>query len=212
MRSRISSDNLGALAVIRERRRLLGSCPGGGRRNGHRSPPGIPHHVICLLAGAASRTSVAATAWRRPDSRAKAGATPGAPARTYRPHHSRRRRSQPYMLGFAKMMIMPRGQAGQDVFHAIADGNRRVLIDLMEPGPRAVGELVLASGMSYSATSQHLAILRRAGLVSSEASGRRRIYRLRPAGLREVYDWSGRYREFWRGRLDALGDLLGEQS
>jgi len=115
------------------------------------------------------------------------------------------------MLGFAKMMFMPRRQASQDVFHAIADGNRRVLIDLMEPGPRAVGELVLASGMSYSATSQHLAILRRAGLVNSEASGRRRIYRLRPAGLREVYDWSGRYREFWRGRLDALGDLLGEQ-
>jgi len=93
----------------------------------------------------------------------------------------------------------------------LADGNRRVLIDLMEPGPRAVGELVLASGMSYSATSQHLAILRRAGLVSSEAHGRRRIYRLRPAALREVYDWSGRYREFWRARLDALGELLGEQ-
>ena len=117
-----------------------------------------------------------------------------------------------YMLGFAKMMSMPRGQAGQDVFHAIADGNRRVLIDLMERGPRAVGELVVASGLSYSATSQHLAILRRAGLVSSEASGRRRIYRLRPAALREVYDWSGRYREFWRGRLDALGDLLGRHA
>jgi DNA-binding transcriptional ArsR family regulator len=110
------------------------------------------------------------------------------------------------------MIDMPRAQASQDVFHAIADGNRRVLIDLMEPGPRAVGELVLGSGMSYSATSQHLAILRRAGLVSSETSGRHRIYRLSPAELRDVYDWSGRYREFWRGRLDALGDLLGERA
>lgn len=109
------------------------------------------------------------------------------------------------------MTAMPRPSASQDVFHAIADGNRRVLIDSMEPGPRAVGELVVASGLSYSATSQHLAILRRAGLVSSEASGRRRIYRLRPAGLRDVYDWSGRYSEFWRSRLDALSDLLGEQ-
>ena len=106
---------------------------------------------------------------------------------------------------------MPGTTATQDIFHAIADGNRRVLIDLMEPGPRAVGELVLASGLSYSATSQHLAILRRAGLVSSEAAGRRRIYRLRPAALREVYDWSARYSEFWRGRMDALGALLGEQ-
>jgi DNA-binding transcriptional ArsR family regulator len=110
------------------------------------------------------------------------------------------------------MTTMSRASASQDVFHAIADGNRRVLIDLMEPGPRDVGELVVASGLSYSATSQHLAILRRAGLVSSEASGRRRIYRLRAAGLREVYDWSAQYSEFWRGRLKALGDLLEEES
>ena len=97
------------------------------------------------------------------------------------------------------------------MFHAVAERNRRVLIDLMEPGPRAVGELVAGSGMSYSATSQHLAILRRAGLVSSQASGRRRLYELHPAALQEVHDWSGRYSEFWRSRLDALGDLLREQ-
>jgi len=99
----------------------------------------------------------------------------------------------------------------EDVFHAVAERNRRVLIDLMKAGPRAVGELVAGSGMSYSATSQHLAILRRAGLVSSHASGRRRVYGLHPAALQEVHDWSGRYSEFWRSRLDALGDLLREQ-
>jgi DNA-binding transcriptional ArsR family regulator len=109
------------------------------------------------------------------------------------------------------MMSMPRSAAGEDVFHAIADGNRRVLIESMEPGPRAVGELVIASGLSYSATSQHLAILRRAGLVSSQASGRRRLYRLHPGALREVHDWSSRYGKFWRGRLDALGDVLREE-
>jgi DNA-binding transcriptional ArsR family regulator len=106
--------------------------------------------------------------------------------------------------------MMPRAAASEDVFHAIAEGNRRVLIDLMEPGPRAVGELVNASGLSYSTTSQHLAVLRRAGLVSSQAAGRQRVYRLRPAALREVYDWSARYSEFWRTRLDALGDVLEE--
>jgi DNA-binding transcriptional ArsR family regulator len=106
---------------------------------------------------------------------------------------------------------MPRPRASEDVFHAIADGNRRVLIDLMEPGPRAVGELVVASGMSYSATSQHLAILRRAGLVGSRASGRQRLYELHPAPLQEVHDWSARYSEFWGDRLEALGELLGEQ-
>jgi DNA-binding transcriptional ArsR family regulator len=106
---------------------------------------------------------------------------------------------------------MPRPRASEDVFHAIADGNRRVLIDLMEPGPRAVGELVVASGMSYSATSQHLAILRQAGLAGSRASGRRRLYELHPAPLQEVHDWSERYSEFWGSRLEALGELLREQ-
>jgi DNA-binding transcriptional ArsR family regulator len=115
------------------------------------------------------------------------------------------------MLGFAEMMCdMPRRPASEDVFHAIADSNRRALIDLMEPGARPVGELVAASGMSYSATSQHLAVLRRAGLVSSQARGRQRIYQLHPGALREVYDWSGRYQEFWRGRLAGLGELLAE--
>ncbi len=109
------------------------------------------------------------------------------------------------------MTAMPRPSASQDVFHAIADGNRRVLIDLMDEGPRAVGELVEGSGLSYSATSQHLAILRRAELVSSETAGRLRIYRLHPARLGEVHDWSARYSEFWRDRLDSLGQLLGEQ-
>jgi DNA-binding transcriptional ArsR family regulator len=109
------------------------------------------------------------------------------------------------------MPRVPRPRASEDVYHAIAERNRRVLIDLMAPGPCAVGELVAASGMSYSATSQHLAILRRAGLVSSHASGRRRVYQLHAAALRDVHDWSGRYSEFWRGRLDALGELLTEQ-
>ncbi len=105
---------------------------------------------------------------------------------------------------------MPRPSASEDVFHAIADGNRRVLIDLMGSGARPVGELVTASGMSYSATSQHLAVLRRAGLVSSEACGRQRFYQLHAGALQEVHDWSGRYREFWRRRLAGLGELLAE--
>jgi DNA-binding transcriptional ArsR family regulator len=102
--------------------------------------------------------------------------------------------------------------ASEDVFHAIAEGNRRVLIDLMQPGPCDVGALVAGSGLSYSATSQHLAVLRRVGLVSSEPIGRRRLYRLHPVGLREVHDWSARYSEFWRERLDVLGDVVREQS
>lgn len=107
---------------------------------------------------------------------------------------------------------MARPAVRDDVFRVIAEPNRRLLIELMESGPQPVGALVAGSGMSYSATSQHLAILCRAGLVSSQASGRQRFYELHLAALQEVHDWSGRYAEFWRGRLRALGELLGDQS
>jgi DNA-binding transcriptional ArsR family regulator len=105
---------------------------------------------------------------------------------------------------------VPRPRASEDVFRAIAEPHRRALIDLMGPGPRDVGELVAGSGMSYSATSQHLAILRDAGLVSSRSSGRRRLYELHPGPLKAVHDWSARYGEFWRERLETLGDVLRE--
>ena len=70
-----------------------------------------------------------------------------------------------------------------------------------------VGRLTQASGLSYSAVSQHLAILREAGLVTSRRRGRQQLYRLEPGPLSEVHAWAGRYERFWRDRMKRLKNL-----
>lgn len=59
-----------------------------------------------------------------------------------------------------------------------------------------------------SALSQHLAVLRRAGLVSARRRGRRRLYALRPEGLRRVADWVAWFERFWDRKLEGLGAHL----
>ena len=103
---------------------------------------------------------------------------------------------------------MPRPPAAADVFRAVADANRRALLDAMVSGETAVGQLAKVSSLSYSAASQHLAILREAGLVESRRKGRHQLYRLEPAPLAEVHAWAGRYERFWRNRLGRLKRLV----
>ena len=64
--------------------------------------------------------------------------------------------------------------------------------------------------MSRPAVSQHLKVLREAGIVSSRADAQRRIYRLNDDSLDEIEAWLHRVREFWNRRLDRLEVLLGD--
>ena len=93
----------------------------------------------------------------------------------------------------------------------IADANRRALLDLVAARESTVGELVNGVGLSYSAVSQHLAILRKAGLVRCDTRGRERVYRFTPMSLRDVHAWTSRYEEFWRSRLARLRSVLQEK-
>lgn len=95
-----------------------------------------------------------------------------------------------------------------DVYHAISDPNRRKLLDLLAARERSVQELVPHLNVTVGAVSQHLKVLRDSGLVSRRKEGRRRYYRAEAAGLREVHQWTERYRAFWENRLDALGRYL----
>lgn len=95
-----------------------------------------------------------------------------------------------------------------DAFHAIADPRRRQILDLLRDGERPVGELVPHLGVSMGAVSQHLRVLREAGLVVQRKDGRHRRYRVDPAPLREVVDWTEPYTRFWKGRLRRLGRHL----
>lgn len=90
------------------------------------------------------------------------------------------------------------------VFHAIADPNRRRILDLLREGERSVQELVCSFDITFGAVSQHLKILREARLVTRRKEGRKRIYRLEPGPLKQVHDWTGIYEAAWRGRFRKL--------
>jgi len=99
----------------------------------------------------------------------------------------------------------------RSTFEAVAEPARRELLDLLVHGPRPVGELVSASGLSQPNTSRHLRVLRDAGLVQSEVDGQRRLYRVRPEGFEELARWLTPYVLLWQGGLDALERHLERQ-
>lgn len=99
--------------------------------------------------------------------------------------------------------------SGQEqVFKALADPTRRAMLNLLRESDRSASELALPFDMSQPAISQHLRILRDAGLVAARRSGRQQVYSLDPAPLKEVYDWLGHFERFWDRKLDALGAYL----
>lgn len=87
---------------------------------------------------------------------------------------------------------------------AIADPTRRRIVELLAQRDRTAGELVKEFDLSAPAISQHLNILREAGLIVTRAEGQNRIQSLNPAGLDDVEAWLQRTRQFWSRRLDAL--------
>jgi DNA-binding transcriptional ArsR family regulator len=105
---------------------------------------------------------------------------------------------------------MSRAVAGSDAFHAISEGNRRLLLDVLRTGEQPVGALVSATGLSYSLTSQHLKVLLDAGVVDRRREGRRRVYRLEAGPLQVVHDWTAEYEWFWEERIDRLRTRLGD--
>lgn len=105
-------------------------------------------------------------------------------------------------------MRMARAAASSDVFHAVADPNRRQMLDVLRSGEESVGALVEATGLSYSLVSQHLRVLLDANTVVRRPEGRQRIYQLNAAPLRIVRDWSAEYEVFWSQRIARLRHRL----
>lgn len=75
-----------------------------------------------------------------------------------------------------------------DGWSALADGTRRGIVDCLAEGLRAVGEIAERLPVSRPAVSQHLKVLKDAGLVAERVEGTRRIYRLNPAGVAALRD------------------------
>jgi DNA-binding transcriptional ArsR family regulator len=103
---------------------------------------------------------------------------------------------------------MVRPAATADVFTAVADPTRRRMLELLADADRPVQELATHFAMSQPSVSGHLRVLRDVGLVSTQRSGRQRVYRLRPAALLELADWVRLFERFWNQKLNALDDYL----
>lgn len=106
---------------------------------------------------------------------------------------------------------MVRPSASTDVFRALADPTRRAMLDLLRESDLPVLELAADFDMSLPAVSQHLKVLREAGLVTEERDGRQRVYSLQAAPLREAADWLSHYEEFWNARLKKLAKHLRDE-
>ena len=92
-----------------------------------------------------------------------------------------------------------------DVFEAVAEPNRRALLDALIDGERTAGELVATlPDLTQPTVSRHLKVLREVGLVEMRPDAQRRIYALRADGLVQIDEWIERYRRYWTNHLDAL--------
>jgi DNA-binding transcriptional ArsR family regulator len=91
-----------------------------------------------------------------------------------------------------------------DGWNVLADDTRRAIVTRLAEGPLAVGRLAEGLPVTRSAVSQHLKILKDAGLVSERAAGTRRIYRLNPAAVAALRD---QLDTFWRRALETYADV-----
>ncbi len=94
------------------------------------------------------------------------------------------------------------------VFQALADHSRRAIFESLSRGEAAVKDLTARFDISQPAISQHLALLKEAGLVTARREGRCVYYRMEPRGMKPLIDWIAHYRAFWTERVERLEQLL----
>lgn len=96
------------------------------------------------------------------------------------------------------------------MFHALADATRRDIVRRAIGGEEGVAELAGHYPMSFAAVQKHVAVLERAGLVTKERGGRRKVVRTNLEGLRVARRLLDQYEELWRGRIDRMTALVAE--
>jgi DNA-binding transcriptional ArsR family regulator len=98
--------------------------------------------------------------------------------------------------------------AYQAAFLALADPTRRQVFEQLRHGPKPVGLIAAQMPVSRPAVSQHLAVLKKAGLVDDRAEGTRRVYYIDPQGLASIRIWLD---QFWEDALTAFKTELEKE-
>ena len=97
------------------------------------------------------------------------------------------------------------------LLHAVADPRRRALFERVARARQiSVADLTASSGVTQGAVSQHLKVLRDAGLVVGTPSGRQVLYRAQPGALLPLADWVAGHEQFWAERMANLRALIAE--
>jgi DNA-binding transcriptional ArsR family regulator len=94
------------------------------------------------------------------------------------------------------------------VFAALADATRRDIVRRAMAGEEGVAELAQHYPMSFAAVQKHVAVLERAGLITKQRTGRRKVVRTHVEALRAAQRLLDRYEELWRGRISRMTDIL----
>lgn len=105
-----------------------------------------------------------------------------------------------------------KSSAADRVFAALANPTRREVLDLLRDGPRPVQEIADQFDMARPSVSEHLRVLRDAGLVSEVRRGRHRLYTVEADPLRDLQEWLAPYERFWRAKLTDLREFLGRDA
>jgi DNA-binding transcriptional ArsR family regulator len=96
-------------------------------------------------------------------------------------------------------------------FAVLGDPTRRRIVEMLATGELPAGEIARRFDMTPPAVSQHLRLLREAGLIRVRRDAQRRIYAIDARGLAELDAWIARFRRFWGGRLDTLERELSRE-
>jgi DNA-binding transcriptional ArsR family regulator len=98
----------------------------------------------------------------------------------------------------------------RDVFQAIADPNRRVILSMLANEQLNVNQVADHFDITRSAVSQHMKILMECGLVTISKKGRERYCEAKLDKLSEIWDWLNQYKKFWEGKFDLMESVLNE--
>jgi DNA-binding transcriptional ArsR family regulator len=99
---------------------------------------------------------------------------------------------------------MPRAATSSDVFNAIAEPQRRAILEFLAGDERPVSDIVDALELAQPSVSKHLRVLRDVGLVRSRREGRQVLYRTNATELQPLHEWAGMFERLWRNQLNQI--------
>src|SRR5258708_30531305 len=99
---------------------------------------------------------------------------------------------------------MPRAATSSDIFNAVAEPQRRAILEFLAADERPVGDIVDALELAQPSVSKHLRVLRDVGLVQVRRDGRQMLYRTDAAAIRPLHEWAGLFERYWRNQLTRI--------